>query len=364
MKIARVNIQGFKSFADPIEVKFEQDVTAVVGPNGCGKSNIADAIRWAMGEQSMRKLRGHSLEDVIFTGSETRGPLSMAEVTITFDNTDGLSPPSFEGVPEVAVTRRYFRDSTSEYFLNKVACRLKDIKELFMGTGAGAGAYSLIEQGRIGWIVTSRPEDKRKLIEEAAGITAYKMHKATAERKMERTQQNLSRVSDLINEIEKNLASLKRQAQKAKRYQKYHTEMVEPRTVFSSLFWYRSTCARCWRNWRTRSWSSWAPFPSGRARSRHAAGNFSPQRWSTVASRRACSRRTTGSLSWWARWSVGWRRWGTCGRELSRRPKIIGSTGNEGRFLSANVVRSRAHWARWRGGESRTSARLASSMRS
>ncbi len=227
MKIARVQIQGFKSFADRTEVNFEQDVTAVVGPNGCGKSNIADAIRWAMGEQSMKKLRGQHLEDVVFSGSDSRGPQSMAEVTITFDNSDGLSHPMYLGLAEVQVTRRYFRDGTSEYYINKTPCRRRDIRELFMGTGAASGAYSMIEQGRIGWIVTSRPEDKRRLIEEAAGVTAYKVRKAEAERKMERTRQNQARTCDRISEIEKNLVSLKRQAQKARRYQKYHAEMVD-----------------------------------------------------------------------------------------------------------------------------------------
>jgi chromosome segregation protein len=222
-----VDIQGFKSFADRIEVGFNQDVTAVVGPNGCGKSNIADAVRWAMGERSMKKLRGQHLEDVIFSGSETRGPQSMAEVTIVFDNTDGLGPAMFQDIPEIQVTRRYFRDGTSEYLLNKTPCRRRDIRDLFMGTGVSTGAYSMIEQGRIGWIVTSKAEDKRKLIEEAAGVTSYKARKAEAERKMERTRQNLDRTNDRILEIEKNLASLKRQANKARRYQKYHAEMVD-----------------------------------------------------------------------------------------------------------------------------------------
>ncbi|MDD5305941.1 MAG: chromosome segregation protein SMC [Deltaproteobacteria bacterium] len=227
MRIKQVDICGFKSFYDETKVVFDHAVTAVVGPNGCGKSNIVDAIRWALGEQSAKNLRGKGMEDVIFNGSETRGPKSMAEVTITFDNTDGLSHPEFVGYSEVSTTRRLHRDGTSEYFINKVPCRLMDVTDLFLGTGAGARAYSIIEQGRIGLIVSSRSEDRRAMIEEAAGITKYKASRRSAERRMEQTRQNLARVTDIVGEIERNLASLKRQAKKAERYKVYSAERLD-----------------------------------------------------------------------------------------------------------------------------------------
>ena len=225
MKITKVEICGFKSFVDRTVVHIDHDVTAIVGPNGCGKSNIVDAIRWTMGEQSARNLRGKSMDDVIFNGSEGRGPHGFAEVTVTFDNQDGLAPPEYKDYAEIAVTRRLDRQGNSDYFINKTAVRLLDITTLFLGTGVGSKAYSIIEQGRIGYIVSAKPEDRRHLIEEAAGITKFKARKKAAERKMEQTRANLLRIGDIVAEIDKSLASLRRQAQKAERYKAYRTEI-------------------------------------------------------------------------------------------------------------------------------------------
>lgn len=224
MKIKSLDISGFKSFCDRTKVLFDNSLTAVVGPNGCGKSNIVDAIRWALGEQSAKNLRGKGMGDVIFNGSESRGPQSMAEVTITFDNTDGLSHPLYIDYPEIAITRRLHRDGASDYLINKTPCRLKDVTELFMGTGGGARAYSIIEQGRIGLIVSSRSEDRRSMIEEAAGITRFKKARQTAQRKMEQTRQNLLRITDVVQEMGRSLENLKRQARKAERYNRYADE--------------------------------------------------------------------------------------------------------------------------------------------
>ncbi|MFL5318097.1 MAG: chromosome segregation protein SMC, partial [Myxococcaceae bacterium] len=207
---------------------FDDGVTGIVGPNGCGKSNVVDAIRWAMGEQSAKNLRGRGMEDVIFNGSETHSPLNMAEVSLTFKVEDGdVLAPQYAGFPEVTITRRLFRDGTSEYLINKTICRLLDVTELFLGTGVGTKAYSIIEQGRVGLIVSSKPEDRRSLIEEAAGITKYKNRRKAAERKMEATEANLLRVTDIVNELEKRLDSLQRQAKKAEKYKKLKADMRE-----------------------------------------------------------------------------------------------------------------------------------------
>jgi chromosome segregation protein len=226
MRIKRLEVIGFKSFCDRSVVQFNEPITGVVGPNGCGKSNIVDAIRWCMGEQSAKHLRGKAMDDVIFAGSESRGPLGMCEVTLVFEN-DGNVPIEYLAYSEIAVTRKLYRDGTSEYFLNKTPCRLRDVVDFFLGTGVGAKAYSIIEQGRVGMIVSSKPEDRRFLIEEAAGITKYKVKKKAAEKKMEATRQNLLRVSDVVAEIEKQLGSLRRQAQKAERYKQYKAELKD-----------------------------------------------------------------------------------------------------------------------------------------
>ena len=231
MHIKQLEIHGFKSFVDRTVIHFDHDVIGIVGPNGCGKSNIVDALRWTLGEQSAKHLRGRSMADVIFSGSESRGPMGMAEVTITFDNADPelaqTLPLEYRDYAEIAVTRRLYRDGTSEYLINKTQVRLKDITDLFLGTGVGTKAYSIVEQGKIGLIVSSRPEDRRLLIEEAAGITKYKHRRRQAEQKMEQTRQNLARVGDIVAEIERTLASLKRQAAKAERYRAYRAELEQ-----------------------------------------------------------------------------------------------------------------------------------------
>ncbi|WP_434389258.1 chromosome segregation protein SMC [Melittangium boletus] len=228
MRIKRLDITGFKSFMDRSVFTFDEGVTGIVGPNGCGKSNVVDSIRWVMGEQSAKNLRGRGMEDVIFNGSESKPPLSMAEVSLTFhvDDTDTM-PAHLGGIPEVTVTRRLFRNGESEYLINKTTCRLLDITELFLGTGVGTKAYSIIEQGRVGLIVSSKPEDRRHLIEEAAGVTKYKSRRKAAERKLEATQANLLRVTDVTGELERRLESLSRQAKKAEKYKKLKGRMRE-----------------------------------------------------------------------------------------------------------------------------------------
>lgn len=225
MKIKRIEIVGFKSFVDKVALDIPPGVTGVVGPNGCGKSNIVDAIRWAMGEQSAKNLRGRAMEEVIFGGSEARKPHGMAEVSIVFDNTDGLAPPAYRDYSEIMVTRRLFRNGDSDYLLNKTACRLLDIAELFLDTGIGKHAYSIIEQGKIGMILNAKPEERRFLIEEAAGVSKFKARKITAQRKIEATKQNLLRLSDIVSEVRRQLGSLKRQAQRAERYRRLREEL-------------------------------------------------------------------------------------------------------------------------------------------
>jgi chromosome segregation protein len=219
---------GFKSFADRTSLNFQPGVTAIVGPNGCGKSNVSDAIRWVLGEQSAKALRGGDMADVIFNGADSRKSLSMAEVSLTIGGVDDehLSAAGVEiAYNEVTLTRRVFRDGSSEYFLNKTPCRLKDIQQLFMGTGVGRASYSIMAQGNITQILSSKPEDRRLIFEEAAGITKFKTQKREALRKLEATEQNLVRVADLIREVKRQIGSLQRQAGKARRYKQLMLEL-------------------------------------------------------------------------------------------------------------------------------------------
>jgi chromosome segregation protein len=227
MKLKQIQLQGFKSFVDRTVLGFTDNITCIVGPNGCGKSNIVDAIRWAMGEMSAKQLRGGSMEDVIFHGSENLPPTGMAEVTLVFDNSDGLAPPEYKSFSEIQITRRLFRSGDSEYYINKTPCRLRDITDLFLGSGAGTKAYSMVEQGRIDNIVTMKPEQRRSLVEEAAGVSKYRIRKQEASRKMEATRQNLLRIRDIIIELKRQMNSLNRQAKKAERFNKYRQTLKE-----------------------------------------------------------------------------------------------------------------------------------------
>src|SRR6056297_1687013 len=208
MKIKRLEILGFKSFVDKVSLDFGQGISGIVGPNGCGKSNIVDALRWVMGEQNVRLLRGKMAEDVIFGGSESRKPHGLAQVSLVLDNRAGLCPSAYKEFTEIMVTRRLHRNGESEYLINKTPCRLLDITELFMDTGIGARAYSIIEQGKIGMLVSAKPEERRVLVEEVAGVTKYKTRKKAALRKLEATKQNLVRLSDIIAEVRRQLGSL------------------------------------------------------------------------------------------------------------------------------------------------------------
>jgi chromosome segregation protein len=199
MYFKQLEMTGFKSFADRTMLRLEPGMTAIVGPNGCGKSNILDAMRWVLGEQRSKELRGSHMQDVIFNGSEKRHAMGMAEVSVTFDNADSSLPVDFA---EVQVTRRLYRSGESEYLVNKALCRLRDIQELFMDTGIGTQAYSMIGQGKMDLILSQKPEDRRFLFEEAAGIIKYKNRKRLAIRRLESAEQNLLRLADIITEIE------------------------------------------------------------------------------------------------------------------------------------------------------------------
>src|SRR5213593_4130342 len=280
MRIERLEINGFKSFSDRSELAFDKGVTAIVGPNGCGKSNVADAITWVMGEQSAKSLRGERMEDVIFNGSDARKPTASAEVRLRFSGfLKTVTGPAFDVEPghnghcngngnghgnghgrviaiaspvagtsvedspvasglsrnkaeeiiqsvarEVEVTRRLYRSGESEYLIDGQVCRLRDVHELLMDTGLGAKAYAIIEQGKIGLILSTRPTDRRQLIEEAAGVTKYRSRRRAAELKLEAAQQNLVRIDDIVFEVEKQRGALKRQAAKARRYKRLHDE--------------------------------------------------------------------------------------------------------------------------------------------
>lgn len=228
MYLKNLTVLGFKSFADKTSLNFQPGMTAIVGPNGCGKSNVSDAIRWVLGEQSAKALRGGEMADVIFNGTDSRKPLGMAEVSLTLGDVD-TDYLKAAGVPvefnEVTVTRRVFRDGGSEYFINKVGCRLRDIQQLFAGTGVGKTSYSVMAQGNITQILSSKPDDRRLVFEEAAGITRFKQQKREALRKLETTDQNLLRVEDLIREVKRQIGSLQRQAGKARRYQAIANEL-------------------------------------------------------------------------------------------------------------------------------------------
>ena len=222
MYLKRLELQGFKSFADKTVLEFMPGITSVIGPNGSGKSNISDAIRWVLGEQSMKSLRGAKSLDIIFAGTQNRKSLGFAEASLVFDNEDGGLPIEYT---EVTVTRKIYRSGETGYFINKVPCRLKDVLELFMDTGIGKDGYSIIGQGKIDEILSNKSEDRRHIFEEAAGIVKYRVRKAESEKKLEHTKLNLLRINDILAEIETNIEPLKAQSEKAKKYLNLREEL-------------------------------------------------------------------------------------------------------------------------------------------
>lgn len=240
MRLKKLVVHGFKSFADRTEFRFDHPITGIVGPNGCGKSNVVDAVKWVLGEQSAKSLRGDAMMDVIFNGSHTRKPAGMAEVTLVFENpkrddasADGCGRLLNLDTDEVSVGRRLFRDGTSEYQINGHTARLKDVRELFLDTGVGVDAYSVIEQGRVAALLEANPEERRQIFEEAAGISKFKVKKKEAQRKLEKTEQNLSRVQDIVDEVDRRLRSVKVAAGKARNYQEYAARLNELRLTYS-----------------------------------------------------------------------------------------------------------------------------------
>ena len=222
MRVTKLELQGFKSFAKKTELTFGNGVTAIIGPNGSGKSNLSDAIRWVLGEQSAKNLRGGRMEDVIFGGTQKRKSLPMAEVTLTFENADHKLPTDYK---EVAVTRRVYRSGESEYALNGRNCRLKDVLELFRDTGIGKDGYSIIGQGKVDEILSNRSQDRRTALEEAAGVMRYRVRREEAERKLEQTRKNMERIRDILSELEGRLEPLKRQSEKARQALCYQEEL-------------------------------------------------------------------------------------------------------------------------------------------
>lgn len=234
MRIKKLELIGFKSFKDRTVIQFDAGITGVVGPNGCGKSNIVDALMWVMGDQSAKDLRASSMTDVIFAGAEGYSPLGMCEVSLTLENDGGPFPAKYLKHSEIMVTRKLHRNGEGEYFINKEPARLKDVQEIFMDTGAGSKGFSIIAQGMIGKIITAKPEDRRMLIEEAAGITKFKARKKESQRKLISTDQNLVRLQDIIGELKRQIDSLQRQAQRAERYRNIKTQIEDLELWLSS----------------------------------------------------------------------------------------------------------------------------------
>ena len=222
MHLKKLEIQGFKSFPEYTLIEFDTGMTAVVGPNGSGKSNVTDAIRWVLGEQSVKSLRGGKMEDVIFNGTSTRKAMNYAEVTLTLDNVDRFVDYDF---PEIQITRRLYRSGESEYQINKVNCRLKDITGMFLDTGLGKDGYSIVGQGRVDEILSTKSEDRRRVIEEASGIVKFKVRKEEAERKLNSTEQNLLRIDDILGELGDRIGPLEQQSKKAVEYHKTYESL-------------------------------------------------------------------------------------------------------------------------------------------
>ncbi|MCP1606548.1 chromosome segregation protein SMC [Pseudomonas citronellolis] len=237
MRLKCIKLAGFKSFVDPTTVSFPSNMAAVVGPNGCGKSNIIDAVRWVMGESSAKNLRGESMTDVIFNGSNTRKPVTQASIELIFDNTDGTLVGEYAAYAEISIRRRVTRDGQNTYFLNGTKCRRRDITDIFLGTGLGPRSYSIIEQGMISKLIEAKPEDLRNFIEEAAGISKYKERRRETENRIRRTQENLARLTDLREELERQLERLHRQAQSAEKYQEYKAEERQLKAQLGALKW-------------------------------------------------------------------------------------------------------------------------------
>nr|WP_288358205.1 chromosome segregation protein SMC [uncultured Pseudomonas sp.] len=237
MRLKSIKLAGFKSFVDPTTVNFPSNMAAVVGPNGCGKSNIIDAVRWVMGESSAKNLRGESMTDVIFNGSNTRKPVTQASIELIFDNSDNTLTGEYAAFAEISIRRRVTRDSQNTYFLNGVKCRRRDITDIFLGTGLGPRSYSIIEQGMISKLIEAKPEELRNFIEEAAGISKYKERRRETESRIRRTQENLARLTDLREELERQLERLHRQAQAAEKYQEYKAEERQLKAQLTALRW-------------------------------------------------------------------------------------------------------------------------------
>src|SRR5881275_1051248 len=219
MRLTKIKLAGFKSFVDPTQVSFPSNLTGVVGPNGCGKSNVIDAVRWVMGELSAKHLRGDNMADVVFNGSAARKPVGMASVELVFDNSDGKIGGAYASYGEISLKRQVARDDTSAYFINGVRCRRKDITNLFLGTGLGSRSYAIIEQGTISRVIEAKSEDMRAFVEEAAGVSRYKERRKETEARIAETRENLERLQDVRDEVEKQIRHLQRQAATARRYQ-------------------------------------------------------------------------------------------------------------------------------------------------
>src|SRR5690554_3395459 len=237
MRLKCIRLAGFKSFVDPTTASFPSNMTAVVGPNGCGKSNIIDAVRWVLGESSAKNLRGESMTDVIFNGSNTRKPISQASIELVFDNSDGTLRGEYASYAEISIRRRVTREAQSTYFLNGVKCRRRDITDIFLGTGLGPRSYAIIEQGMISRLIEAKPEELRVYIEEAAGISKYKERRRETENRIKRTQENLDRLTDLREELGRQLQHLERQAAAAEKYKTYKQEERQKKAELTVLRW-------------------------------------------------------------------------------------------------------------------------------